>query len=332
MKRFPIGLSVALLFAIVCVAAAGATPAATSAMPDLTPLKGTPDPVPPADKDKFTFIVAGDNRPHHSSDPQGDEVKEIFDDINAAKPAFVLWSGDTISGKDPKNPTRIVDEYKEFLAIAKTGGVAVYNAPGNHEMADKTNCPSAEMLKLYLDNNKQNQPYGAFTYGHSRFIALDTDDDEGPPPAGCSCTQGGQPSGFIGKTQLKLLEDDLAANTDKAHIFIFMHRPLKGYQGQAQLCPDNVTYIQNMFKKYTNVSFVLAGHQHLYYNPQGPNDFGPPPERTDPSQPPYYLVTGGAGAPLDSGGFYNYLIFKIDGDKVRVKVVALPEKLDPQQD
>ena len=300
-------------------------------MPNLKPLKGTPSPSAPADKDHFVFVIAGDNRPAKSGDPQNSIVKAIFADIAQLKPAFVLWTGDTISGKDPGDPTKIDAQYVEFLGIAATGGAAVYNAPGNHEMDDHNNCPSKKMVDLYLKDNDQDYPYGAFTYGNSRFIALNTDDDQGSPPKECDCTgQSGddKPPGFISKSQRQLLEKDLDGNKDKAHIFIVMHRPIKGYESKDQLCDKNVSDLKDMFKNYTNVSYVVAGHQHMYFNKQGP-EFGPPPVRTDPSQPPYYLVSGGAGAPLKNikGGsaFYHYLVFAVDGEKVTVKVVHLPE-------
>jgi hypothetical protein len=306
---------------------------ALAQMPDLDPLKGTPSPSAPANKDKFMFIVAGDNRPPSDSAPQGKAVKKIFDDIGKLKPAFVLWSGDIIFGYEPDNPTRIDSEYTEFLSIAKTAGVAVYNAPGNHEMTDSSNhkCPNQKLLKLYLADNGQANPYGAFTYGHSRFIALDTDDDEGPPPAGCDCTTfRHEPPGYIGKTQLRLLKEDLDANTDKTHIFMFMHRPLNGYN--THLCSKSVNELQALFKNYQNVSFVFAGHEHRYYNPTGPNHTGPPPVRTDPSaNPPYYLVSGGAGAGPDPGGFFNYLIVNVDGDKVSVEVKPLLRDIQPSR-
>jgi hypothetical protein len=329
MKQFVGGFFLMLLFAASTIAAAGQTPEAKSGMPDLKPLKGTPSLAAATDKDHFVFIAAGDNRPPSEKDPQVKEVKKIFEDVKKQAPAFVLWTGDTVYGKNPDNPKKIDEEYEEFLGIAATGGVAVYNAPGNHEMAQHDNCPSKTMLKLYLADTAQDEPYGAFTYGNSRFIALNSDDDEGSPPAECDCTKQAKdtkPPGFISKAQRKLLEADLDANTDKAHIFIFMHRPIEGYKGEDQLCAKNVTDLKDLFKKYKNISYVVAGHQHMYYNPQGPEKFGPPPDRTDPSQPPYYLVSGGAGAPLKKKGFYHYLIFTVDGAKVSVQVMPLEEK------
>jgi hypothetical protein len=58
----------------------------------------------------------------------------------------------------------------------------------------------------------------------------------------------------------------------------------------------------------------------LYYNPQGNDEFGPPPERTDPGKAPYYLVSGGGGAPLHKKGFYHYLVFTVDHATVSVQV------------
>src|SRR5882724_4206492 len=307
MKHFPRGLFLSLLAAI--------TISVAGQMPDLKPLKGTPSPAAPSDPNHFVFIVAGDNRPPSEADPQGQVVRSIFDDIKQKSPAFVMWSGDAVYGKDPDNPTKVSAEYEEFLGIAAGGGAAVYNAPGNHEMDDHKNCPSHKMLKLYLEGAGQDEPYGAFTYGNSRFITLNSDDAKGPPPKECDCSSqpsGEKPPGFISKEQRKLLEEDLDANKDKAHIFVFMHRPMEGYKGKDQLCAKNVDDLKTLFKKHPNVSYVVAGHQHMYFNPQGPKKFGPPPERTDPSQPPFYLVSGGAGAPLKKKGFYHYLIFTVD--------------------
>jgi hypothetical protein len=314
------GLVLALLLVAITTSAVGQ-------MPDLKPLKGTPNPSAPKDPDHFVFIVAGDNRPSAEKDPQGDVVRKIFDDVKRKGSPFVLWTGDTIYGKDPDEPKKIAAEYKEFLGMAAAGGAAVYNAPGNHELDDHNNCPSGTMLKRYLADAGQDEPYGAFNYGNSRFIAMSSDERSAPKECNCrSQPSGTKPPGFISENQITLLKRDLEANKDKAHIFLFLHRPIEGYKNEDQLCPKNVAELQALFKKYANVSYVLAGHQHMYFNPQGPEEFGPPPERTDPSQPPYYLVSGGAGAPLKKKGFYHYLIFTVDGNKVSVQVVPVKEK------
>lgn len=320
-------------------------------LPELKPLKNTPTPTPPKDPHKFTFILAGDNRPDKSmcsSDadkskkdpcPPTAVVQQIFKDIKQQSPAFVLWTGDVISGKDPDSPKDISEEYKAFLAVAASGNAAVYNAPGNHEMNDKNNCPNKTMVKLYLKDTDQKAPYGSFDYGDSHFIALDSDEDTPTKSDPCNCshfTGDDKPPGYISQTQMDALAADLKANKDKDHIFIFLHRPLVAYKSDDQLCSANVSAMQALFKQYPNVSYVVAGHEHMYYNPQGTDDqakfYDPPPSRTDPdSSGPYYLISGGAGAPLKNikfngqkiPSFFHYIVFTVDKSTVTAQIVKV---------
>jgi hypothetical protein len=77
----------------------------------------------------------------------------------------------------------------------------------------------------------------------------------------------------------------------------------------------------------------------MYYNPQGTTEeakfYDPPPARTDPSSSgPFYLVSGGAGAPLKkfelngkkTKSFYHYLIFTVDKATVNVQVIKVKVK------
>ncbi|HEY4678070.1 MAG TPA: metallophosphoesterase [Candidatus Angelobacter sp.] len=309
-------------------------------MPALSPLPKTGSLSQPPDPNIFTFVIAGDNRPANSSCPQPPIPGTIFADVHEMKPpaAFVLWTGDTISGKDPDRKV-LKKQYKEFLAIAATAGVPVFNAPGNHEMDEKDEVPSSKMKERY--RQYMAETYGAFNYGNSRFIALDSENE---PPTGTltkdmSTAEGAtkhQPPGYITQKQLDLLKADLEANKDKAHIVIFMHHPVMPYGGdKSGLDPASVKALQELFagdkkKKipgYTNVSYVVSGHEHMYFNPQGdPNKFTDPPSRTDPSQPPYYLISGGGGAPLKKdtpGSFYHYLIFKVNGAQITPTLVKV---------
>jgi len=246
------------------------------------------------------------------------------------KPAFVLWTGDTIYGKDPSNRAPIDQEYAAFLNVAKTGGVPVYNAPGNHEMDDSENCPNSSMLSWYLADmpmGSENYAFGSFNYGNSHFVALNSDDGGGSPGS-CDCKEqpeGDKPPGFISKKQRELLEDDLKNNTSAAHVFIFLHRPLKGYKSKHELCERITEDLEKKFKKFSNLSYVVAGHEHMYYYPKGDDHFSAPPQRTDPGGKPTYLVAGGAGAPLEDtkDAFYHYLIFSVNGNTVNVQLVVV---------
>lgn len=75
---------------------------------------------------------------------------------------------------------------------------------------------------------------------------------------------------------------------NKENVFIFMHHPLHAKDPKAALDTASARAIENLLVNHSNVAFVLAAHEHLYYNPQRTN-----------GGPPLSVVTGGAGAPLE---------------------------------
>src|ERR1700731_4075995 len=174
--------------------------------------------------------------------------------------------------------------------------------------------------------------YGPFNYGNSRFIALDSENE---PPVEklskqLSTAEGvakSQPPGNITQKQLKLLKNDLEANQDKAHVIIFMHHPVESYGANSGLNALSVKQLKKIFAGYNNVSYVVSGHEHMYFNPQGDQKkLTDPPSRKDPLQPPYYLISGGGGAPLKQGtpgSFFHYLIFKVDGQEVTPTLIKV---------
>jgi hypothetical protein len=179
-------------------------------------------------------------------------------------------------------------------------------------------------------------PYGAFTFGNSRFIALNTDDLPGSSCAGTGAQAGASGkagkagktgkagaagkaakagkkkfAGDLGTTQLSQLAADLAGDTAITNVFILMHRPIYAQKASSRLTKGCRNELETLFAKYPNVRFVLASHEHLFYQPA----------KLDHPAPPAYLVSGGAGAPLATGGFYNYLVFTVDGSQVTWKMV-----------
>src|SRR5262249_8618290 len=80
--------------------------AAYGQLPSLAPLPGTGELSQAAGSGAFTFVAGGDNRPAHKSCPQPPTPGEIFSAVRQMNPspAFVLWTGDTISGKQPDKP------------------------------------------------------------------------------------------------------------------------------------------------------------------------------------------------------------------------------------
>jgi 3',5'-cyclic AMP phosphodiesterase CpdA len=295
-------------------------------------LPGTGQLRPESGATDFTFVVAGDNRPEVNGPKPSVITGQIIQDLKQYQPRFILWTGDTISGKDP-NKQLIEAEYKAFLELVRSAGVPIFNVPGNHEMNAVKNAPCPALQELY-QKHMVKELYGAFAYGKSRFIALNTDSlkqDANCQPPGKKYVN----NGYVNEDQLASLEEYLKANDDAQYVFIFMHRPMEPSKVKAGLDADSTNALKKMFAKHKNIAYVLAGHQHQYYNALT-QDTSPPP--CLPSQgkiPPFYLVTGGAGAPLSGdkdegdeeadeltpGAFYNYLVFEVKADKVKVTLV-----------
>jgi calcineurin-like phosphoesterase family protein len=327
------------------IALGGAAHAQTgTGFPPLSPVPQTGQLQNQAGATQFCFIAAGDNRPAEESLPQPQVLTQIFNDAQRFKPVLFLWSGDIIYGHEDHHK-RLEKQYKEFFDIAQLAKAPVFNSPGNHEMdkvtktsTEKTETPDKKLQDYYLEFMKfpsKAPPYGAFNYGNSRFIAVDTEEVGGPSPASPSVPASEKKlklgPGFVSQVQLGLLTQDLDANKDKAHVFVFMHHPIKPAESSSGLNQDNAAALQALFQKYSNVSYVIAAHEHLYFNATGTTLM--PADRQDPSdQGPSYLVSGGAGAPLDNcpdgagpncGSYNHYLVFEVDGGRVKVQVIQV---------
>lgn len=342
MRRFAIVVPFALALAFILTGAVAA-----QTMPQLAPIPAGSKPLatnPGATS--FTFVVAGDNRPPKSDCPQPPQLGDIVQDIAALKPAFVLWDGDIVYGKDAK---KAKEQYPGFVSAVAPAGAPIFVAPGNHEFSLKgtVDCPTGKKGKkekpidqpdpsgkLAKEYRKAiGAPYGLFRYGNSAFLALNTDDALDPDYQPSACEY----NGFVSKEQVAALEATLkllSSDDTVAHIFVFMHRPLHGYAAKDEIGPASVKQIAKLRKlltvssgkafKYPKVSFVFASHEHLFYNydPTGKIGQSGPFARTDPSAAgPIYLVTGGAGAPLNShGGYYHYLTVTVDGAAVTATI------------
>jgi hypothetical protein len=338
-----VNLPAAGLSILLAALASAQTPTPTPGFPPLSRVPHTPPLQDQPNATQFRFIAAGDNRPKHPSDPPTDTLKYIFKDAHQFAPAFFIWAGDTIYGHVDDPPT-LKQQYGKFFDFAAKAGAPIFNAPGNHEMdtiqsnGDET--PDAGLHAQYLTNMQMpagGPAYGAFNYGNSRFIALDTEEVAFPTPTPSAtrvAPSGGQINldpGYVSPTQIQLLTADLQANTDKAHIFVFMHHPIMPAKSSSGLNTANAQQLQQLFAQYSNVSYVIAAHEHLYYNATGTSQALA--DRVDPSSSgPSYVVTGGAGAQLEKncpdpkcGLFHHYIVFEVNDKTVKAKVVKVPD-------
>jgi 3',5'-cyclic AMP phosphodiesterase CpdA len=132
-----------------------------------------------------------------------------------------------------------------------------------------------------------NELYYSFDLMNSHFIVLDT---EIP----------GQVGGIVGE-QLAWLRNDLKTHASSAqHLFVFTHHPVypqAHYRGHDLANADE---LHQLFSQY-GVDIVFSGHEHQYYVYQ--------------KDPIHYVVTGGGGAPIYTGGigenYHHYLLVEI---------------------
>lgn len=243
----------------------------------------------PADPNRFSFIVAGDNRSAGRGIPPPPTAERIFTEIHLLHPAFVLWTGDTIYGsEEPVAEART--EYDSFLNQAAQAAAPIYNAPGNHEIYDRP-----EMADLYI--SRMGPLYGSFDYGNTHIIALDTEEIGS--------------HGGIGTEQMAWLRQDLAVHKQAAHLIAFMHHPLFPKDAKEGFASsDNRDALHRLFVE-NNVRNVFSGHEHLFYKSEHDGVT--------------YWVSGGGGAPtdapVDEGGFQHYLRVEVDGANLTVTVL-----------
>jgi hypothetical protein len=305
---------------------------------------------PNASATSFTFVVAGDNRPAKNGDPLTTPLLDIVKQLAAKPPAFVVWNGDTVYGKQDVG---IDQQYAQFLAAFKPVPAPLFNAPGNHEMVVQTMIAcgtasdpyngelpdfSGSMMASY--QKSMAAPFGMFRYGNAAFLIINTDD-----ALDVTLTNACDYNGYVGKAQLAALQatlDQLAADASVKHVFCFMHRPVKD-KGGSQIGgskSDTSPYNQQVeaFRqlldqgKYSNMTFVFASHDHLLYvDPEPSNPTGPFTGSVPNKGKPVFIVTGGAGAPLSgckngkgkAGAFFHYLSVTVNGSNVTVNVVPL---------
>jgi hypothetical protein len=340
----------ALLFVLILsysvYRSSAASPIVTGQFPTLTPIRGTPALGTTKTPSSFTFVAGGDNRPPSDKDDQPPVFQTIATQLSGTGAAFVVWSGDSVYGKlkDPekkKDEEKIKKEYETFASIIGQANLPVFNMPGNHEMLMKGNVPDPTGTLVKYFEKYVGPQYGYFTYGNSAFIGLNTDDAVASIDAKPSADTY---AGNVSADQLAGLTatlDTLAADSSIAHIFVFMHRPIFSTPGKSTdaLGPPSGPAVQALltnYTKYPNLSFVIAGHQHLFYAAPPASAYGTSFTRTDPAlAAPIFLIAGGAGACLagsakpDTGGFNNYLVVTVNGATVTVTVKNLGSTKQP---
>ena len=286
------GWAAAMIFGATALSASTERPLRSPTLNFSPPTSASPDVV---------FVVGGDNRPTGKGAPMPRVTRTIFSEIAIVRPAFSIWTGDTVYGYGD-TPAELSAEYSAFLALAAPAGVALFNAPGNHEIHHREGEPCGDRSAEREFEKRFGNLYGSFDYSDLHFIALDT---------ASLCAEDS-----IEGAQLAWLKNDLDANKGARAIFVFSHTE---FFSSPTIDPDavrdhgavkNGAALRELFRKYP-VKAVFSGHEHLYWR-----------ESRDGIE---YFVLGGSGAPLyaapERGGFSHYLVVRIRGGDIRYDTV-----------
>jgi hypothetical protein len=184
---------------------------------------------PPANPNRFTFFVLGDNR-------DGKPVfQKILRQINQKRPLFALDGGDLVSNGERW-------EYLDFEDTIEQVNVPFLTALGNHDIRNGGRRTYQELLA---------PDYYSFSFGNSHFIVLDSS------------------SGGLGDVQFRWLEENLnKASAAGKNIFVFSHvPPFDPWRGRNRAFsnPNEQETFFDLMKRY-RVTRVYASHIHSYFS------------------------------------------------------------------
>ena len=174
------------------------------------------------------FAILGDR----TGETQGTVYADVWKEIKAERPRFVLSVGDTIQGLDDGLAEKQWSVVERVVTPAWWG--KLYLAPGNHDIW------SAASKALFEQHTRHRRHY-SFDQGPVHVTVLDNSRAD-QFPAG----------------ELEFLEKDLAAHAGQPVKFVISHRPSWLFNAVMRN-PDFP--LQKLAKQY-GVQYVIAGHIH----------------------------------------------------------------------
>lgn len=215
----------------------------------------------PLPSQAYTLAVWGDNR------TRPDSHRLVLNQMALHAPQLIVNVGDMVTegGKREQYKTEFFDPGGAIYPFAP-----LFVAVGNHE----TYGGDKELLN-YLDYMVQpgNERWYAITYGNTRMIFLDSNDELDDD-----------------SRQYRWLENELRSEACQAadHIFLYLHHAPYCSDWHISQGKEEREYVAPLAEKY-GVDIVFAGHYHCYERGQKPN--------TKENQT-YYVVTGGGGSEM----------------------------------
>jgi len=182
-------------------------------------------------------------------------------------------------------------QFDNYLKIIQTSQKPIISVIGNHE------------IPWYDGKTNYEKTFGkvdfSFVFGNSYFIILDSSAKK------------------ISKKQFAWLKNQLKLSQNYTNRFVFTHVPLYDPREGKHHClkkKKNAKKLNNLLDKY-NITMIFCSHIHSFYRGFWHNT--------------PYIISGGAGAPLNKKGFYHYIKVIVNGNDVKYKIVKIKSKKPP---
>lgn len=183
----------------------------------------------------FHFVFLGDR----TGEAQPGVYEQVWRDIAAEDPAFVVSVGDTIEGSSDQEAGAEWRHVDELLAPFRRYGL--YLAPGNHDIW------SAASERLFREHARG--LHYSFDYEQAHFTILDNSRSD------------------LSSEELEFLEADLKAHAAQSLKFVISHRP----SWLVNVALRNPQFALHSIARRYGVQYVIAGHLHqmLHFQLEG---------------------------------------------------------------
>jgi Icc protein len=178
--------------------------------------------------DSFRFAILGDR----TGETQAGVYEQVWKEVAAENPAFVISVGDTIQGM---NDTSAEAEWLEAGRILKPfRSYPLYLAPGNHDIWSEA---SERLFRQYAAH----PVHYSFDYAQAHFTVLDNSRSDELP-----------------EQEVAFLEKDLKAHAGQPLKIIVSHRP----SWLLNVALKNPNFALHQLARRYGVQYVIAGHIH----------------------------------------------------------------------
>jgi hypothetical protein len=210
---------------------------------------------PERNSDNFTFIHMTDI---HLDAANLVSFNKAVEEFNKISPAFVVSTGDLVNtGDAPTGKTISEAQATEWFGKYKTAisglSMPVYNAPGNHDMANLA-CESAAGAQAGCSKSAYRTSFGptyySFDWGQYHCVVLDPNQ-----------VKAGSEVFEINASQLAWLQKDLSYRQSNSPLLVFFHEPTTAWQKQAD--------VLNLLKQYKTKIFSGHAHEDLLMDSHG---------------------------------------------------------------